>query len=64
MKNTFYTVKSTDSTLKNTFYSVKSTDSARYYTFSQGVAIGLGYIGLSARGAAMKNVCDKTKAPR
>jgi hypothetical protein len=30
---------------------------------TQGVAIGLGYIGLSARDGAMKNVCDKAKYP-
>jgi hypothetical protein len=30
---------------------------------TQGVAVGLGYIGLSVRNGAMKNVCDKAKYP-
>jgi hypothetical protein len=30
---------------------------------TQGDAIGLGYIGLSARNGIMKNVCDKAKFP-
>jgi hypothetical protein len=30
---------------------------------TQGVAIGLGYFGLSVRGGAMKNVCYNIKCP-
>jgi hypothetical protein len=30
---------------------------------TQGIAIGLGYVGLSVRNGAMKNVCDKAKYP-
>jgi hypothetical protein len=51
----------------------KNTDSNLYVALSgrnadrghatQGVAIGLGYIGLSARRGAMKNVCDKAECP-
>jgi hypothetical protein len=31
--------------------------------FTQGDAIGLGYIALSGRNVAMKNVCDKAECP-